>query len=37
MSNNLKLPLETIFKIELRVPFSKVSKLVSRENFGNPI
>ena len=37
MSNNLKLSLETIFKIQLRLPRNKVSKLVYRDNFGNPV
>ena len=37
MSNNLKLYLETIFKIQLRLPRNKVSKLVYRDNFGNPV
>ena len=37
MSKNLKLSLETIFKIQFRVPLSKVIKLVSGDNFGNLI
>ena len=37
MSKNLKLSLETIFKIQLRLPRNKVSKLVYRDNFRNPV